>query len=142
MAEIARLHAGGHDQKIVFEFSVANAGANHLDDASRGVDVLDLGQQHADIFLLRLELANRRGDLGRRQHGGRDLIQKRLEDVVIAPVKEQDVDIGSLQRTRRCNAGKSAANDHYAFLPGSRICFCRFLLRKGFGQNCAQWCTR
>ena len=64
------------------------------------------------------------------------------EDVMIAPVKQQDVDVGSLQSTRRRNAGKPAANDHYALLPGSRFCLCRFFLRKGFGQNCAQWCTR
>ena len=142
MAEIARMHASSHDQKVVFEFSAANAWASHLDGASRRIDALDLGQQHSDVFLLRLELAKRRGNLGRRQHRGRDLIQKRLEDMVIAPIKQQDVDIGSLQRTRGCNAGKSTANDHNAFPLGSRIGFCRLFLRNGFGQNCAQWCTR
>jgi hypothetical protein len=62
--------------------------------------------------------------------------------MVITPVDQRYFDIGSFQRTRRRNSGKSAANDHNALLPGNLIRWCRLFRREGFGQNCAQCCTR
>src|SRR6202043_1812986 len=56
MTEITRTHSGGDHQEIVFEFLVANARANGLDGTSSEIDALDLGQQHAEVLLLRLEL--------------------------------------------------------------------------------------
>ena len=66
------------------------------------------------FLLLHLELTDRRGDLGGRQNRRRHLIEQRLEDVMIAPVDQNDVGIASLQRARRGDPGKSAADDHDA----------------------------
>ena len=86
MTEIARTHSGGDHQEVVLEFSTANPRANNLDGASSEIDAPDLGQQHAEVLLFRLKLTDRRRYLGWRQNGGGDLVQQRLEDMVITPV--------------------------------------------------------
>jgi hypothetical protein len=48
-------------------------------------------------FLLLLDLTNRRGDLGGRENRGRHLVEKRLKDVMIAPVDQNDLGITSSQ---------------------------------------------
>ena len=42
---------------------------------------------------------------------GRDLVEQRLEGVVVVPVDEHDVDIGVLELARRADAGEAAAED-------------------------------
>ena len=86
MTEIARTHSGGDHQEVVLELSTANPRANNLDGASSKVDALNLGEQHAKVFLFRLELTDRRRYLGWRQNSGGDLVQERLKDMVITPV--------------------------------------------------------
>src|SRR5580704_15610730 len=98
MAEIAGTHSGRDHQEVVLELSTANSGANGLDGARPRVDALDLGQQHGEIFLLCLELPDRRRDLGWRQNSGGDLVEERLKNMMIAPIDQRDVDVGSLQR--------------------------------------------
>jgi len=128
MTEIARTHSGGDHQEVVFELSTANPRANGLDGARSRIDTLDLGQQHAEVLLFRLELPDRRRYLGRRQHGGGDLVQERLKDMVITPVDQRYFDIGSLERPCCRDAGKSAADYQDAFFcPGPPLLQVAFL---------------
>jgi len=63
------------------------------------------------------ELPDRGGDFGWRKNGSRNLIEERLEDVVIALVDQNDVCIASLQSASRGNPGKAAAHNHDALSP-------------------------
>jgi hypothetical protein len=54
-------------------------------------------EHYANISLLLGELPDRGGDLGRRKHRGSNLIEQRLEDVVIAPVDQNAGLPGSLR---------------------------------------------
>jgi hypothetical protein len=108
---------------------------------STEVDAFNLGQQHAKVFLLRLELPDRRRYLGWRQDCGGDLVQERLENMVVTPVDQQNLDIGSLERARCRNACKSGADDQDTFLWGRRIRHDRLFRRKAFGENGAHLFT-
>jgi hypothetical protein len=65
------------------------------------------------------DAANGRCDLARRERASRDLVQERLEQVVVALVDERHVDGRRLQRARRAQAAEAAADDHY-LLPHDR----------------------
>src|SRR6266478_9886211 len=141
MTEIARVHSGGDHQEVVLELSTANPRADGLDGASSQVDALNLGQQHAEVFLFRLKLSDRRRNLGWRQNSGGDLVQERLKDMVITPVDKRYFDIGSLERPCCRDAGETAADDQDAFFARDRLCYRWLFLRERFGQNCGQGCT-
>src|SRR5277367_517542 len=122
MTEIARSHSSGDHQEVVLELSTANSRANCLDDASSQVDALNLRQQHAEVLLFRLKLSDWRRYLGWRQNGSRDLVKERLENVMIAPVDQRDLDVRSLKRPCCRDAGETAADDQDAFLARDRLC--------------------
>jgi hypothetical protein len=44
------------------------------------------------VLLMPQDDPDRLGDIGRRQYGGRDLIQERLEQVIIVAVDHGDID--------------------------------------------------
>src|SRR3984893_14030404 len=141
MTEIARTHSRRDHQEVVFEFSTTNSRANGLDGASSGVDALNLGQQHAEVFLFRLKLPDRRRNLGWRQDSGGDLVQERLEDMVITAVDQRYFDIGALERPGRRDTGETAADDQDPFFARDRFC-CRWrFFRERLGQNCSHGCT-
>ena len=86
----------------------------HADGAGIQIDGRDLGQHYREIRLLLLDLTNGRRDLGGRENRGRHLVEKRLKDVMIAPIDQNDLGIASFQGPRRRDPGKTAANDHDA----------------------------
>ena len=51
----------------------------------------DLAHEHGDIALLAQDVAQRRGDRRRREAGGGDLVQQRLEQVMVAAIDQGDV---------------------------------------------------
>ena len=57
-------------------------------------------------------MAQRRGDVGRGQARGRDLVQQRLEQVMVAAVDQGDAQRRRSQRARRPQAAEAAADDH------------------------------
>jgi len=91
-------------------------GGGRLNRAGSNVDAGDLRQEYADVWLLRLELTDRRSDLGGREDGRRHLIEQRLKYVVVAAVDQYDLSIGVPQRVRRGDPSKAATNDHDALL--------------------------
>jgi hypothetical protein len=124
--EIARPHAGRDHQIIERDFANAHARGRRLDRTGSNLDSGDLRQEHAEVFLLHLELTDRRGDLGRREHRRRHLVEQWLKDVVIAPVNQDDIDISMPQRACRGDAGEAAADDDDALA-----------LRAGSLDNCS-----
>jgi hypothetical protein len=84
MTEIARTHSGGDHQEVVLEFSRTYSWAIYIDGPSSQVDALNLGPQYAEVLLFRFKLPDRRRYLGGGQNSGGDLIQERLENMMIA----------------------------------------------------------
>ena len=71
-----------------------------------------LGEQHLDVALPPQDPADRRGDVPRRQRRHRDLIQQRLEDMMVAPIDQRDPHRRAAQRPRGIQAAETAADDH------------------------------
>ena len=112
MAKIG-MHRAGRDHQIVVR-QVAGIGVNAL---LRGIDAADIGHQHGGVFLRLQDMADRPGDIGRRQRRGRDLIEQRLKAVMVLAVDHGDVGIGAPQRLDSLEAAETAAdNDHFGTL--------------------------
>jgi hypothetical protein len=96
----------------------------------------DLRQEDAEVSLLRLELPDRRGELGGREDRRRHLIEQRLKYVVVAAVDHDDIDISVPKRACRGESGKAGADDDDAFplLVGSLDAGGR-LVRPSLGQH-------
>jgi hypothetical protein len=50
-------------------------------------------------------------DIGRRERGGGDLVEERLEEMMVAPVNQRDEHRNVAQRLRRLEPGEAAADD-------------------------------
>jgi hypothetical protein len=82
------LRTHGDDQRIVFE-----AGAVSEPYAlGKRIEIDDLTQQDARIVLAAQDAAQRCGNLTGQQRAGRDLIQERLKEVIIASINERHLD--------------------------------------------------
>ncbi len=68
-------------------------------------------QEHGRVALAAQDVAQRRGDRGRGQPGGRHLVEERLKCVVIAAIDQQDVHGGGAQGTRGGKAAEATADD-------------------------------
>src|SRR6266511_1697068 len=85
---------------------------------ARSIDSRDLRQDHIRVVLPTENAANRRRDISGRQGGGRDLIEQRLEQMVIVAIDDGDVEgplrqlLGSRQTAEPCS------DDHNARAPG------------------------
>jgi hypothetical protein len=90
------VHSGGDHEEVVLEFPRTYSWAIYIDGPSSRADALNLGQQDAEVLLFRLELPDRRRDLGWRQNSGGDLVQEGLENMMIAPIDQRYFGIGSL----------------------------------------------
>ena len=76
------------------------------------------------------------GDVGRRKHGQRHLVEQRLKSVVVAAVDDSDVDGQMREPLGRVQAGESAADDDDAG-PAS-FCILGFWRRAAHGQHLYQ----
>jgi hypothetical protein len=61
-----------------------------------------------------LSCSDRGGNFGWRKNRSRHLIEQRLEDVMVAPINQNDVRIAPLQCASGGNPGKPGAHDHNA----------------------------
>ena len=81
------------------------------DDLTRSAVHTDhLAETNGDISLVTQDASNRDRDIGRRQGRGRHLVEKRLEQVVVAPVDERDPAGSPSQRTHGRDAAEAAAH--------------------------------
>ena len=71
-----------------------------------------VGEQHRDVLLVAQHPPDRRGDVARRQRRRRDLVQQRLEEMVVVAVDQRDADRRARERPRRVEAAEAAADDH------------------------------
>ena len=116
VAEIARAHPSGDNQKVEWDLASAEPRAAGIDRPRIQVNSGHFRQHHGQVTLLDGELPDRRRDLQGCKHPGCRLIEERLKYVVIAPVDKDDLGIGALESARRGDPGEATSNDHDTLL--------------------------
>ena len=76
------------------------------------VDRNGLGQHDVRVLLAAQNRPDGVGDVGRREGRRRDLIEERLEEVMVAPVDHRDPDRSAGEAARRFESSESGAHDH------------------------------
>ncbi len=108
------IRAPGRDHQTVIRQRQRPAVRGHrAHNPSVQIQVLDIGQHDARVGLLPDHAAQRRRNEAIRQDSGSDLIQQRLEQVVIGPVYDRDVGIGAGQGTRHPDPAEPATDDDH-----------------------------
>ncbi len=108
------LRARGNDDVVAGERLAVRCG----DRPGLGVDPRHIELTHRDARVLGEDRADRPGDVGGSELGGGDLVQQRLELLVVVPVDQGHghVVLGELLRAR--DAGEAGADDHDCGLGG------------------------
>ena len=88
-----------------------------MHDPAIEVEAGHLGELDAHVLRPAQDVPQRRRDLTGREDAGRDLVQQRLEQVVVAPVDQRDVDRQLSEEPARRQATEAAADDDDA-MPG------------------------
>src|ERR1700735_3628422 len=78
-----------------------------------GVDRGSFSEHHASVALALQNIAERRSDIGWRKRARGHLVEKRLEEVIVAAIDERGAHAPSLHSYRRAEAAKAPANDHH-----------------------------
>jgi hypothetical protein len=106
VAEVRMRRARRDDEVIERQRATPN-----LDDAARRVDTRDFTEQHRRVALPAEDPADRPRDIRRRQARGGDLIEQRLEQVVVVPVDDRDVRGCARERLRGEQAAEPCPDD-------------------------------
>ena len=122
VAEVGLGRAAGQKQ-IVERHPLA---AGQFQAPVGGLDPRHRRHAHHHVLLPPQDLAQRRGDVRRRQPGGRHLVEHRLEQVVVAAVDQGDAHRRRAQRAHGSQPGETAADDHHM---GKRLPHARSLDR-------------
>ncbi len=109
VAEVAMAGPGREHQNVI-----GNVSAVHDDVFALTINACDCAQQHACVALAPDQATNRSSDVGRRQPGGRHLIEQRLKEVMVLPVDQGDVRRRFGKPLRDSEAGEASAHDDHA----------------------------
>ena len=110
--------ADREDEPVVaLDEVVAVARVGDVDPLVREVDARDLAEHDAHVLLLGEDAPDGVGDLARSEAGNRDLVQERLEQVVVEPIDEEDVDVDAVERLRGLEPAEAASDNHHPALP-------------------------
>ena len=108
MAEIGMARAGGENQRVIGD-SVAILEQHALFVC---VDAVHTGEQRRDLLAVAQEMADRPGDFGGGERGGRDLIQQRLEQMMVAAVDQRDPHRRAGKAEGGLQPAETGADDH------------------------------
>ena len=113
VAEVREARAGADDQRVVAD----RAAVRQRTSRALRVDADRLAEQDRRVPLPAQDRAQRLGDVARRDRAGRDLVQERREQEVVAPIDERHLDALVLaellarrtgRRTLRRRSGRGA----------------------------------
>ena len=93
IAEIGVGAAGGQDERVVGD----RVAAGHRHRPGLEVDAGHPGLAEPDVAGTAEHRPERIGDVGRVEQRGRHLVQQRREQVVVAGVEQEDVDVGAVE---------------------------------------------
>ena len=111
VAEVGLAGAGRHDQAVVgIVGGIARDGLG-VHDPLLEVEPGDLRQDDLDVLVAAHHVTQHRRDLTRREDARGHLVEERLEQVVVPPVDQRDVDVGARQQAGGRQAAE-AASDH------------------------------
>ena len=112
MPEVRLARARRDDQAVVGDLAAA---IQHFDReaASVEIDGDDLAEHDAGVPLVAQHVAQRRRDVSLGEDPRRDLVEQRLEQVVVGPVDERDVDVGPPQPPGGGEPAEAAADDRH-----------------------------
>ena len=117
LAEVGVGGAGGEDEVVVFEVGAGPEENAVLVEGEAG----GLIHEDFDVAMVAEDGADGLGDIGGGEHGEGDLVEERLEDVVVLAVDEGDVDWELGETHGGVNAGKASAKDDDAFAVGAGV---------------------
>ena len=90
-----------------------------MDHPALEVEAGHLGQLHLHVLLLAHDVPEGGSDLARGQHAGRRLVEEGLEQMVIAPVDQRDVDRFASQQPGGRQAAEPTPDDDHPVRAGT-----------------------
>ena len=111
VAEVRVARAGGDDQRVVGDGQRLRVRRLREHLPAHDVEAGDVREHDPDVALALEHRAQRDGDLAGRERAGRDLVEQRREEVMVAPVDQRDLDVGAAQLADGLQAAEPAA-DH------------------------------
>lgn len=112
--EIRMRRASGDNQVVVADFAV-----RQNDHLPLRIDRACLGQQHLDVFLAPQDPSDRRCNVTGGQGRHCNLVQQRLEHMVVTAIEHGGTHVGPFQRAGRIKSAKSAPEDDDVWLQGN-----------------------
>ena len=107
-----RLVGAGRDDQAVVGISIGSSGAGRVHHLPVEIEAGHLGELHLHVLCLPQDVAQRRRDLAGRQDAGGHLVEERLEQMVVAPVDQRDLDVlDRAEQTARRQTAESTAHD-------------------------------
>src|SRR5947208_3065841 len=94
--------------------------ANQYGAASR-IDTGNGAENHVRVCLAREDAADWRRDVGRRQGGRGDLVEQRLEQVIVAAINDRDIGVNPGEPCRHRKATKPCTDNDDTRPPGPRV---------------------
>ena len=107
VTEVGVPGAGGQNEIVVLHLAVLQ---DHF--STFRVDRDHLGKKDPRVLLPSQDGADRVGDVVGRKAGGRDFIQQRLKQMIVATIDDRDSDIGVFECSRRAQSAEPRAHDH------------------------------
>src|SRR5712692_2253130 len=116
MAKIGMPRTGGEDQEIVIEFAVGHFHLFCID-----IHRLHFGKNHLYVFPFAQNRAHGSSNVGRRKRCGRDLIEQRLEKMIVRAVDHHYPYFFAGKLFRSLKSAESRADDDYVRLRWRRV---------------------
>ena len=110
--EVRLPDAGADDEAVVGKRQRLPVRANRGDLFCSDVDRRHVGQLHRRVLLALQDVAGRRRDLSCREDAGGDLVEQRLEEMVVRPVDERHLDRRVAEEPGREETAEAGADDH------------------------------
>src|SRR5207249_9500461 len=114
-AEVVRLTAHGENEVIVGDWPVGG-----VDTLPAGIEARHFRHPELGVGLAAQDGAHRAGDLLRLEAGGGELVEERLEEVVVVAIHQHHVDWRLAESARGAQAAESGAHDDHGGSTGRR----------------------
>ena len=108
VAEVRVAGAGGKNQSVIPDLPFIEH-----EPASGEIDLFDLGEEDRDVGRLPQNGSKRNRDVRGVQHGGGNLVEQWLKEMMIAPVEERDTHRPVGERAGGAQPAEAAAHDHH-----------------------------